>query len=191
MTRRNFLLFAADDAYVYAAPKAVQRTDDLSYAAPRSSETPAIPGTADSRAAFSATCVGCGLCVKNCPRHVLKFATRSRGALQPALDFRLGWCPPECHTCGEICPLGALKPVEEGRKRLSRLGVAVWHAEHCLVATKGVACDACLRHCPEKAISHDAERRPVVNAAACIGCGACEFHCPARPATGMQVEGVR
>lgn len=186
LTRRG-LLFGVSDAHVYDVPVA-EKKSDVSYAAPRVRAKVQVPGGAGSLAAFRAKCVGCQLCLKECRRHVLKVSLRPDHLLKPELDFRYGWCPPECSRCGAVCPAGALKPVSEEEKLRTRLGVAKWHAGNCLT-TKGVACNACLRHCPVKAITHDAEGRPVVDESKCIGCGACEFFCPARPATAMQVEG--
>jgi len=182
------LLFGAADAHVYDSPVAA-KGGNISYAAPRTRKRAQAPGTAGTKRAFLAKCVGCGLCVKECRHHVLKISADPLHASKPEVDFRLGWCPPECSRCGAVCPAGALKKVDEAAKLKARLGVAKWQAENCLT-TKGVACNACLRHCPTKAISHDDKGRPVVDEAKCIGCGACEFFCPARPATGMQVEGV-
>lgn len=187
VTRRGLLL-AVSDAHVYDAPQTAKR-DDLTYAAPRVRAKAQVPGTAGSLTAFRAKCVGCQLCLRECKRHVLKVSTRLDHLMKPELDFRLGWCPPECSRCGTVCPAGALKPVSEEEKLKTHLGVAKWHKEICLT-TKGVKCNACLRHCPVKAIAHDAEGHPVVDEKKCIGCGACEFFCPARPATAMQVEGV-
>lgn len=187
LTRRS-LLFAVGDAHVYEAPKAAKGGDGVAYAAPRKRERAQVPGTAVSARAFRTKCVGCLLCVRECRRHVLKVSSRADHLFWPELDFRLGWCPPECNRCGAVCPTGALKPIAEETKRAVRLGVARWRAESCLT-TKGVSCNACLRHCPVGAIAHDAEGHPVVDEAKCIGCGACEYFCPARPATGLQVEG--
>ena len=182
------LLFGVSDAHVYDCPQ-TEKASDVSYAAPRVRAKAQVPGCAGSVASFKSKCVGCMLCLKECKRHVLKASTRIDHLLKPELDFRLGWCPPECDRCARVCPAGALKLMTEKQKLETHLGVAVWHKENCLT-TKGVTCNACLRHCPVKAISHDAEGHPVVDAAKCIGCGACEFFCPARPSTAMQVEGV-
>ena len=182
------LLFGVSDAHVYDAPE-IEKASDISYAEPRVRAKAQVPGCADSVAAFNAKCVGCGLCLKACGRQVLKLSSRPGRFLKPELDFRLGWCPPECHRCGEVCPAGALKPVTEPVKRQRRFGVAKVDLARCLTA-KGVTCNACLRHCPVRAITHDATARPVIDATKCIGCGACEYYCPVRPATAVQVEGL-
>ena len=194
MTRRG-LLFGVGDAHVYEAPE-TSKGDGIGYAAPRKRERAQVPGCAGSVGAFLAKCVGCQLCIRECRHHVLKASSRLGHLHKPELDFRLGWCPPECSRCGAVCPAEALKPVSEEEKLKTHLGVAKWHKENCLAA-KGVTCNACLRHCPVGAIRVEGmrdegrgKRVMVVDEAKCIGCGACEFFCPARPATGMQVEGV-
>ena len=199
LTRRG-LLFGVGDAHVYEAPEAA-KDEGLGFAAQRERARAQVPGCAGSTRAFLAKCVGCQLCIRECRHHVLKVSERVDHLFKPELDFRLGWCPPECSRCGAVCPAGALKPVSEVEKRKAHLGVAQWHKENCL-ATKGVTCNACLRHCPAGAIRMERKSEkgkvknrgeavfmPVVDVAKCIGCGACEFFCPARPATGMQVEG--
>ena len=185
LTRRG-LLFGVGDAHVYTAPEAA-KGDGLGYAAPRKRARAQVPGCAGSTRAFLAKCVGCQLCIRECRHHVLKVSERADHLFKPEMDFRLGWCPPECSRCGTVCPAGALKPLSEAEKLKAHLGVAKWHGEKCL-ATKGVSCNACLRHCPVGAISHDEKGLPRVDEAKCIGCGACEFFCPARPATAMNVE---
>ena len=200
LTRRG-LLFGVGDAHVYEAPEAA-KDEGLGYAAPRERARAQVPGCAGSTRAFLAKCVGCQLCIRECRHHVLKVSSRADHLFKPEMDFRFGWCPPECSRCGAVCPAGALKPVSEVEKRKAHLGVAQWHKENCL-ATKGVTCNACLRHCPAGAIRMERKSEkgkvknrgeavfmPVVDVAKCIGCGACEFFCPARPSTAMQVEGV-
>ena len=199
LTRRG-LLFGVGDAHVYEAPEAA-KDEGIGPAAPRERERAQVPGGAGSLKAFLAKCVGCQLCIRECRHHVLKTSSRLDHLHKPELDFRLGWCPPECSRCGAVCPAGALKPVSEEEKLKAHLGVAKWHKENCLAA-KGVTCNACLRHCPVGAIRLERKQEkgkvkkgggdiaiPVVDEAKCIGCGACEFFCPARPATGMSVEG--
>ena len=158
---------------------------------------PVLPPGAGGLAAFSRKCVGCQLCVQLCPTHVLRPSTDPKRLAQPEMGFARGYCRPECTTCGEVCPAGAIRPVKTGQKRNVHVGRAVWHADRCLAASEGVPCDACRRHCPVQAVSfvpldeHDASapKVPVVDLTKCIGCGACEHLCPARPLPAIFVKG--
>jgi len=190
MTRRNFIFFAAGDAEVYGKTPGETPYAAVSYAEPRAGHVAAVPATAPSRGTFLARCVGCQLCVQACPSHVLQLSTAGGHAPRVEMNFARGWCVVECVRCGSVCPAGALKPLEVAQKKTRRMGVAVWDEKACLVAAKGVTCDACRRHCPVQAITADAQGRPVVAAAKCIGCGACEYHCPARPHAALHVEGL-
>ena len=161
-------------------------------------ETPVVPPGAGSLDNFRIRCVGCQLCVQQCPNHVLRAARDPRRALQPEMGFEHGYCRPECTTCGEICPAGAIQPVTVARKRNIHTGVAVWHQDRCLAAVEGVPCDACARHCPVHAIymvatvenDPSAPKVPAVDRMKCIGCGACEHLCAARPLPAMVVKGL-
>ncbi|MGN0073507.1 MAG: 4Fe-4S binding protein [Coriobacteriales bacterium] len=53
------------------------------------------------------------------------------------------------------------------------------------------ACGVCVDACPYGALSFDAQRRPVVDAALCNGCGACEAVCPAGVLTSFSGSGYR
>ena len=149
LTRRG-LLFGVGDAHVYEAPEAA-KDEGLGFAAQRERARAQVPGCAGSTRAFLAKCVGCQLCIRECRHHVLKVSSRADHLFKPELDFRFGWCPPECSRCGAVCPAGALKPVSEAEKLNAHLGFAKWRRENCLAA-KGVTCNACLRHCPVGAI---------------------------------------
>ena len=158
---------------------------------------PVLPPGAGSAAAFARKCVGCQLCVQQCPNLVLRPSADPRRMSQPEMGFERGYCRPECTKCGEVCPAGAIRSVKVAQKRNVHVGQAVWHADRCLAASEGVTCDACRRHCPVQAISfipldeHDkgSPKVPVVDRLKCIGCGACEHLCPARPLPAMEVEG--
>jgi len=159
--------------------------------------SPIVPPGADSLANFKLKCVGCQLCVQQCPNHVLRAARDPKRALQPEMGFEHGYCRPECTACGEICPAGAIRPVTLARKRNIHVGHAIWHQDRCLAATEGVACDACARHCPVHAIymvptverDPAAPKVPTIDKMKCIGCGACEHLCAARPLPAMVVKG--
>ena len=151
-------------------------------------ETPVLPPGAVSQASFYRKCVGCQLCVKNCPMHCLAPSTSLSRFGQPKMDFREGFCHVECTRCSEVCPSGAIAPLTKEEKRTAHMGYAVWNKEACIRQTEGVECTACERKCPAKAV-HIVKGVPVVDRLACLGCGACEHVCPARPMPGISVNG--
>ena len=162
-------------------------------------EVPLVPPGSGSLAEFSKRCVGCQLCVQQCPNLVLRPSTSLRRFMQPEMGFDRGYCRPECTRCGEVCPAGAIRRMKAEKKRLVHVGRAVWHRDRCIAAQEGVNCNACLWHCPAEAIklvpmdeaNPKSAKVPVVDAEKCLGCGACEHLCPARPMPAMTVEGLK
>lgn len=150
-----------------------------------------LPPGAVSVEAFPLKCVGCQLCVRNCPGDCLKPSLSLKTFGQPELDFRTGFCLMACdYRCGKLCPAGAIvKPKDVARKDC-HMGQAIWNRDVCIRMTEKVGCTACVLNCPVKAIRLVADV-PVVDRNACIGCGACEHVCPARPEPAMTVEGYR
>ena len=150
------------------------------------------PAGAHSLQDFAARCVGCQLCVKACPGHVLRPSSRLRDFMQPEMAFDRGYCHLDCTRCADVCPAGAIRPLDGLRKEDVHIGHAVWHKDRCVAASEGVVCTACERHCPVKAIvrvkAEGGVMVPVVDEVKCIGCGACEHVCPARPLPGMTVK---
>ncbi len=153
-------------------------------------------------------CIGCQLCVEACPNGVLRPSTGLMDFAQPYSSYEKGYCRPECTECSNVCPAGAIKPIDVVKKSSIQIGRAVWVRELCLPVAEGVKCGNCARHCPAGAIqmvtidghdcngeNHNREdgtrtlKIPVVNAEKCIGCGACENLCPARPLSAIYVEG--
>lgn len=147
---------------------------------------------------FTAKCTGCQLCVSNCPGYVIKPAALHYGLsgfLQPRLDFDAGMCEYECTVCSNICPNGALIPLNEAGKKRLQIGVAKYSRELCVVVTDRTHCGACAEHCPTGAV-HMVEWTngltiPQVEPELCIGCGACEYICPVRPKKAIIVSGLK
>ena len=165
--------------------------------------TPLVPPGAGGLESFSLHCIGCQLCVTQCPNHVLRPLAKRHPSvplevMQPVMGFEHGYCRPECTTCGDLCPAGAIQRLTPQRKKLVRVGHAVWNKDLCLAAAEGVTCHACERHCLGNAITlvlmdpkdKKSPKVPKVDEAKCIGCGACEHLCPVRPLPAMTVEGL-
>ena len=171
--------------------------------------TPLTPPGSISAANMAQRCVGCQLCVAQCPNDVLRPSNNPATFMQPVMNYEHGYCRPECTRCSEVCPSGAIQPIDEVEKSSIQIGHAVWVKKNCIVLTDEVECSNCARHCPAGAIQmvllnpapeapdegegepqqEDKRRIPVVNVERCIGCGSCEYVCPARPFSAIYVEG--
>lgn len=142
-------------------------------------------------------CTACQLCVAQCPNDVLRPSSDLSHFMQPEMSFERGYCRPECNTCSQVCPTGAIRPITLAQRSSTQTGHAVWQAIDCVPVADGKPCGNCARHCPVGAITmvaqpgkgDDAPKVPAVNEARCIGCGACENVCPARPFSAIYVEG--
>ncbi len=160
-------------------------------------QTPLVPPGSLSLKNMEQHCTGCQLCVSECPNDVLRPSTDLMHLMQPVMSYERGYCRPECMRCSEVCPAGAIKPIDLDAKSSIQIGHAVFVQKNCVAVTDGVECGNCARHCPAGAIEMVALNEdddespwvPAVNDEACIGCGACEYVCPARPFSAIMVEG--
>ena len=199
-SRRSFLLATAM-ATTAALAQEKKKVDggfaDLEDKVAPKRQTPLTPPGSLSTRNMTAHCTGCQLCVSECPNQVLRPSTDFMHLMQPVMSYERGYCRPECNRCSEVCPAGAIKPVDHDEKSSIQIGHAVWIKKNCVAITDSVECDNCARHCPAGAIEmvmldEDDEESPMVpavNEEACIGCGACEYVCPARPFSAIYVEG--
>lgn len=201
-SKRNFLLsslillFGVSRFTKVAAsdvPKPEQETK-----IPEEKNYPVSPPGSISIADFNKACTACTLCVSACPTHVLQPSLLEYGVsgfLQPRLDFRAGFCNFDCTRCGDVCPTGAILPLEIDKKHVTQVGVVKFERENCVVYTDNTSCGACSEHCPTRAcdmVPYIGELTiPEVNEATCIGCGACEYICPTRPYRAIYVDGNR
>ena len=160
-------------------------------------QTPVVPPGARSLKNITSKCTGCQLCVSECPNDVLRPSGSLMSLMQPVMSFERGYCRPECTRCSDVCPAGAIKPLDEIEKSSIQIGHAVVAVDFCISAKGEVECGNCARHCPAGAIEmvpSDPDDDlspsvPAVNENACIGCGACEHLCPVRPLSAIHVEG--
>lgn len=149
------------------------------------------PPGALAEADFLATCVRCGLCVRDCPYGTLKLSDLGDPVPTGTPYFHARKIP--CEMCEDIpcvkaCPSGALdrRLTDIGQARMG-LAVLVDH-ETCLNFL-GLRCDVCYRVCPaiDKAITLESQHNPrsdrhamllpTVHDEACTGCGKCEKSC--------------
>ena len=160
-------------------------------------QTPLSPPGSLSASNMATRCTGCQLCISECPNQVLRPSSDLLHLMQPVMSYDRGYCRPECTQCSEVCPAGAIKPIEKAVKASTQIGHAVWIKKNCIPLTDGVECGNCARHCPTGAIEmvlanpndEESPAIPAINEALCIGCGACEYLCPARPFSAIYVEG--
>ena len=171
---------------------------EVSHATKPERTLPLVPAGSLSLKNFENHCVACQLCVTACPNDVLRPSTSLHNLMQPEMNYDKGYCRPECNTCSQVCPAGAIHPITIEEKSSVQIGIAVVNLDNCVVNTDGVRCGNCARHCPAKAITMVSKdpsdekslKIPAVNEHKCIGCGACEHLCPARPFTAIHVEGI-
>ena len=200
-SKRSFLLATALASTAALAQKKEKLMDggiaELEEKVAPQRQTPLTPPGSLSFQNLATHCTGCQLCISECPNHVLRPSTDLMHLMQPTMSYERGYCRPECTRCSDVCPAGAIKPLDEMEKSSIQIGHAVWIKKNCIPLTDGVSCGNCARHCPTGAIQmvpsdpddEESLKIPVVNENMCIGCGACEYVCPSRPFSAIYVEG--
>jgi len=144
-----------------------------------------LPPTAG--ADFLSRCIRCFRCGEVCTAGCIAFhppwAGRFAGA--PYIEPRVASCN-VCMECTQVCPSGALTPIEdddhETIKAEVKMGLAYVDQGLCL-SYQGRVCGVCHDACPYPGYSivlGSFAKPEVLNA--CVGCGRCEERCPAIPA---------
>ena len=199
--RRSFLLASALASTAAFAQKKEKLMDgglaEIEDKVQPERQTPLTPPGSLSFQNLSTRCTGCQLCVSECPNQVLRPSNDLLHLMLPTMSYEKGYCRPECTRCSDVCPAGAIKPLDDIEKSSIQIGHAVWIKKNCVVLTDEVECGNCARHCPSGAIemvpldenNEESPMIPAINEAACIGCGACEYVCPSRPFSAIYVEG--
>lgn len=188
-SRRQFLLDMAKTACgVGALGLGVGLFSRQARALPPSAIRP--PG-ALSEADFQGACIRCGLCVRDCPYHILDLARPEEDLATGTPYFVARKLP--CEMCEDIpcvkaCPTGALDHQLTDINK-AKMGLAALIDQETCLNFLGLRCDVCYRVCPviDKAITLDRihnERTgkhtmflPVVHSEHCTGCGKCEKSC--------------
>lgn len=146
---------------------------------------------------FLERCVRCLECVRICSTtgaclQPAFLESGVQGIWTPISVPRAGYCEFNCILCSEVCPTGAIHPLELEEKQKTKMGLAYFDRSRCIPWYRNVDCLVCEEHCPlpEKAIKFD-EREvrcadgtnawvkfPYVDEELCIGCGICVTKCP-------------
>jgi ferredoxin len=157
--------------------------------------TPITPPGSKSLKRFKEKCTACHLCVTHCPMQILKPAGFNFGlayALKPHVVFyENAFCNYNCTVCTQICPNGAIEPIELAEKQTTQIGIAQFEQNLCVVYTENTSCGACAEHCPVKAVRMEPYKGsltlPHMYPELCVGCGGCESICPVRPVKAINV----
>jgi ferredoxin len=159
-----------------------------------SRRTPVTPPGGRGQNRFSNLCTACHLCISVCPPQVLSPSLLEygfAGIMQPKMNYNAAYCTYECVLCTQVCPSGALLPLDVAAKKEVQLGKAGFIKEDCIVITKKKDCGACSEHCPTKAVKmvpyEGKLMLPELNNDICVGCGACEHACPTTPRKAIYV----
>ncbi|MFT3870075.1 MAG: 4Fe-4S binding protein [Nibricoccus sp.] len=201
--RRNFLatvaggLTASSALLTLARAETTATTNDTPTLVKQGAASRAIcPPGAHSVEQFLDRCTACHLCISACPTHVLQPSLLEfglEGLFKPQLKYSTSYCLFECTRCGEVCPDGAIAPLDLAKKSVTQIGVADLYLSRCVVQVNGTDCAACSEHCPTKAVTTKPYREnlriPTLDQNLCIGCGACEYACPVKPVKAILVTG--
>jgi MauM/NapG family ferredoxin protein len=135
---------------------------------------------------FIAACTRCGECMRACVTNTIQPAwleSGPEGIWSPRLMMRYAACEQQCEICGQVCPTGAIRPLDLQEKLHAKIGTAFLVKERCLAWEQDIKCLICDEQCPYNAITMEplAGHRntvPYVDERRCNGCGICEDKCP-------------
>lgn len=140
---------------------------------------------------FLGACIRCGLCVRDCPYHILELAKPEAPVATGTPYFTARNLPCEmCENipCVKACPTGALDHDLTDINK-AKMGLAVLIDQETCLNFLGMRCDVCYRVCPviDKAITLEVRPNtrtgkhamfiPTVHSEYCTGCGKCEKSC--------------
>lgn len=129
------------------------------------------PPGARAEPQFLGACIRCGMCVRDCPYHILDLAKLEQDTATgtPYFVARSGPCEMcEDIPCVKACPTGALDPKLTDINR-ARMGLAVLVDHETCLNFLGLRCDVCYRVCPliDKAITLEQQRNPAPASTRC------------------------
>lgn len=190
--RRAFLGLGMAAMAAAALPEVQEPADRNPAARGNNTAAGAVPAGAGSVERFLDICTGCGLCISACPTHVLRpslLVHGFKGMMKPWLDYSRGFCQFDCHACSDVCPAGALQPLDLARKQRTQIALADFVQQNCNVWNIGHECAQCAEACPTGALTAEPVTVPFVLADKCTGCRRCSRVCPHGAITMVEVPG--
>ncbi len=170
------------------------------------------PGSVPERE-FLDLCIRCGECFKVCPGPVLHPAGLEYGLESlwtPVAHPHHAGCHQECTSCTQVCPTGAIQPLNLSVKQQTHMGLAIINEKTCLPFDEAnrEECNVCYVECEQAGYQAIEMRRielpidreelegqgftdfeidemgsiraPFVDAEKCTGCGICTYRCHTR-----------
>lgn len=205
LSRRGFLTAGAVGAATSAAASVAPGLAQSETKSP-----PLRPPGSVPEADFLDLCISCGECFKVCPGPVLHPAGLEHGLeglWTPIAVPEHAGCHQDCNFCTQVCPTGAIQPLDLLVKREVHMGLAKVNTTTCLPFDEENRedCNLCFVEC-EQAGYNAIEMRPIelpvdreemerqgfsdfditqmsqilapfVDAEKCTGCGICTYRC--------------
>ena len=193
-----------------AAAAVATKVADATGTGQSSAEKPLRPPGSVPEKEFLDLCIRCGECFKVCPGPVLHPAGLEHGIESlwtPVAHPEHAGCHQECNFCTQVCPTGAIQPLDLAVKKTTHMGLAVVNTNTCLPFREDGRedCNLCFVEC-EHAGYKAIEMRPIelpvnrmelemqgfsdfeidemstiqapfVDPDKCVGCGICTFRC--------------
>jgi len=208
ISRRGFVAATV----VAGAAAAFARVSSAKAATAPPGEGPLRPPGSVPEPDFLDLCIRCGECFKVCPGPVLHPAGLEYGfdaMWTPVAVPSHAGCHQDCNFCTEVCPTGAIQPLDLLVKRKTHMGLAWLNDDTCLPLRNKdrKPCDLCYTECaaagydairmetisieldppPPEGLFSDEDLEamspfdvPVVDRDLCVGCGICEYRCHER-----------